>query len=495
MRYLQLTTCKNSAYCPAILWREPKQLPFILFNHQSRRDYLFLKNLIAPHKFNMVASYQEFFRKKFTFLFKMGQVIPKKMFTTDSKGLRAIDSIIKQGGTVAFSPEGTSSIFGHNQPIVPGTGRFLQYFGVPVYLMKLEGSYLTSHKVDINDRIGKVFATLSILFTPEQLKSMNPQEIDDKINEAMRQDDYKWNKKMHIKYKSKGKILTNMNDMLYKCPRCGKELCIETKGNTLRCLECGNGGTMNIYNTCFVIDNDNGLFLVDTGGSIEVVKRIYKLGYNLTDINDIFISHSHSDHILGVIWLFRDLYRLTKSGKFNHNINLYCNNSVYNSIKTIMDCVLEKKVIDVVEEKINFIVVNDKDRYVINGIEYTFFDIKAKKVLQYGFDCTIDNKRLVFLGDETLNPELYDYVSNSDYLMHEAFCLDSESDIFKPQEKGHSSAGAVARAMNDLNINNLILYHTEESHGDDRKRLYTDEAQAVFNGNVIVPDDLEIINI
>ena len=52
---------------------------FIIFNHQSRRDYLFLKNLIAPHKFNMVASYQEFFRKKFTFLFKMGQVLPKKM--------------------------------------------------------------------------------------------------------------------------------------------------------------------------------------------------------------------------------------------------------------------------------------------------------------------------------------------------------------------------------------------------------------------------------
>ena len=157
---------------------------FILFNHQSRRDYLFLKNLIAPHKFNMVASYQEFFRKKFTFLFKMGQVIPKKMFTTDPSGIRAIDSIIKQGGTVAFSPEGTSSIFGYNQPIVTGTGRFLQYYGVPVYLMKLEGSYLTSHKVDITDRIGKVYATLSLLFSPEQLKSMKPQEIDDKINEA-----------------------------------------------------------------------------------------------------------------------------------------------------------------------------------------------------------------------------------------------------------------------------------------------------------------------
>ena len=37
MRYLQLTTCKNSAYCPAILWRDPKQLQEI---YQFLNSYL-----------------------------------------------------------------------------------------------------------------------------------------------------------------------------------------------------------------------------------------------------------------------------------------------------------------------------------------------------------------------------------------------------------------------------------------------------------------------
>ena len=233
---------------------------FIIFNHQSRRDYLFLKNLIAPHKFNMVAGYQEFFRKKFVWLFKVSNTVPKKNWTNDPVGIRAISSIIKQGGTIAFSPEGTSSIFGYQQPIVTGTGRFLQFFRVPVYFMKLEGAYLTSHKVDINDRIGKINATLSLLFTPEQLKAMTPEEIDNKINEAFRHDDYKWNKEQHIKYKSKGRILTNMNDMLYKCPRCGKELCIDTTGNTLKCLECGNGGTMDDYYDWHPFDDTCKLF-------------------------------------------------------------------------------------------------------------------------------------------------------------------------------------------------------------------------------------------
>lgn len=260
---------------------------FIIFNHQSRRDYLFLKNLIAPHRFNMVASYQEFFRKKFTFLFKVAQVIPKKMFTNDPKGIRAIDSIIKQGGTVAFSPEGTSSIFGNNQPIVVGTGRFLKYYGVPVYLMKLEGSYLTSHKVDINDRIGKVNATLSLLFSPEQLKEMAWEDIDAKINEALHHDDYKWNKVQHIKYKSKGRILTNMNDMLYKCPKCGEELCIDTTGNTLKCTKCGNGGTMDDYYDWHTFDETCKLF--DTPTDWVDWERVQVI-HEIRDNKDYFIE-------------------------------------------------------------------------------------------------------------------------------------------------------------------------------------------------------------
>ena len=39
-------------------------------------------------------------------------------------------------------------------------------------------------------------------------------------------------------------------------------------------LGTGNGGTIDLYNTCFVIQNDKRNFLVDTGGSIEIIKRL-----------------------------------------------------------------------------------------------------------------------------------------------------------------------------------------------------------------------------
>ena len=183
---------------------------FIVWNHLSRRDYLFLKKIIAPKKFNMVAGYSEFFRKKFYKLFEYCKIIPKKNFTNDPVGIRGINKVIKSGGCVAFSPEGMSSIYGHNQPVVPGTGRFLQFYGVPVYFMKLEGAYLTSHKTDIKDRIGKVNVSIQKLFTPKDLKEMTPDEIEKVLNQAFKHDDYEWNKTARVKFKIKNRAAYNL---------------------------------------------------------------------------------------------------------------------------------------------------------------------------------------------------------------------------------------------------------------------------------------------
>ena len=65
-------------------------------------------------------------------------------------------------------------------------------------------------------------------------------------------------------------------------------------------LGVGNGGTLQLYNTCFVIQNLNGNFLVDTGGSIEIIKRLNEVNIDYKTIKHIFISHSHTDHVLGL---------------------------------------------------------------------------------------------------------------------------------------------------------------------------------------------------
>ena len=260
-------------------------------------------------------------------------------------------------------------------------------------------------------------------------------------------------------------------------------------------LGVGNGGTLDLYNTCFAIQHDNDNCLVDTGGSIEIIKKLNQANIDYKKIKHIFISHSHTDHILGIFWLFKKLSRLAMHGEINEKINLYCNDVVFESIMEVSKYILHKKLMDAIYNIVDFKVLHDGDSYNINGIEYTFFDIPAKGTKQFGFECIINNKRLIFLGDETLNPELYNRVKGANYVMHEAFCLDSEENIFHAYEKNHSTAKSASEVMNKLDVKNLILYHTEESHGKERKMLYTNEGQEYFEGNVIVPNELEIIEI
>lgn len=79
--------------------------------------------------------------------------------------------------------------------------------------------------------------------------------------------------------------------------------------------------------------------------------------------------------------------------------------------------------------------------------------------------------------------------------MHEAFCLYREADIFRPYEKHHSTVKEACELAERLGIPNLILYHTEETHLPDRKKLYTEEGKQYYRGNLFVPDDKEIFRV
>jgi ribonuclease Z len=97
-------------------------------------------------------------------------------------------------------------------------------------------------------------------------------------------------------------------------------------------LGAGHGGTLDLYNTCFDIRNDIGDFLVDTGGSIEIVRRLKNINIDIKALKHIFISHSHTDHILGLIWYFKRIGRLAVNGEMSEKINIYCNDVVYTAI-------------------------------------------------------------------------------------------------------------------------------------------------------------------
>lgn len=220
---------------------------FLIFNHLSRLDHCFAMTAAWPRRLNILAGYVEFFRSHLYWVFKKNQILPKKNMTVDVQGMKNIIKIINKGGTIAFAPEGLSSNYGTNQPIIPGTGHLLKYFKIPVYFLELHGAYLLNHKTSLDERYGKVTAEMKLLFTPEQLESMSEEEIEDKINTVFRHDEYEWQKERHIKWENKGTLLNRYEDFCFKCPKCGAMFELEGVGDNLVCNHCGNGATMDDY--------------------------------------------------------------------------------------------------------------------------------------------------------------------------------------------------------------------------------------------------------
>ena len=266
------------------------------------------------------------------------------------------------------------------------------------------------------------------------------------------------------------------------------------KGNLkITMLGTGNASVTEYYNTCFILSDSNSYFLVDAGGGNQILRILKEQKIALTDIHHLFVTHSHSDHILGVVWLVRMIGQLMNKNSYDGVLNIYANEETAEGLKVICKCVLASKITKLFGDRIEIITLKDGDTHTILDREITFFDIKSTKLSQFAFE--IKEEKLLFCGDEPLKEELYHKLQNVDYLLHEAFCMYSERDKFKPYEKHHSTVKDACALAESFKIKNLILMHTEDSHRDDKKKLYSAEGKEYYSGNLIIPCDSESISI
>ena len=52
---------------------------FLIYNHQSRMDYIYIAQATYPRPLNFVVGYNEFFRSHLQFIFKLIHNIPEKL--------------------------------------------------------------------------------------------------------------------------------------------------------------------------------------------------------------------------------------------------------------------------------------------------------------------------------------------------------------------------------------------------------------------------------
>lgn len=264
-------------------------------------------------------------------------------------------------------------------------------------------------------------------------------------------------------------------------------------------LGTGNATVSQIYNTCFLLKTPSTLMLVDAGGGNGILAQLKKVNVQISDIHHLFVTHAHTDHVLGVIWVIR---MVAQCNGYEGLLHVYGNDKVMKVIKTIIGMILAKKQLAKVAERVVLHQLEDGDCFEVGDMKLECFDIQSTKEKQFGFRAELPSsdesgKPLVLacLGDEPYNEQNRRYIVGADWMMCEAFCLYADRDMFKPYEKCHSTALDAGKLADELGVKNLILYHTEEKTLANRKENYTREAAENFKGRIFVPDDLEVIEL
>ena len=261
----------------------------------------------------------------------------------------------------------------------------------------------------------------------------------------------------------------------------------------------GNAAVTHCYNTCFAIRTETQpgqteFFMVDAGGGNGILGILDQMQVPLTQIHHIFVTHEHTDHILGIVWMVRMIGTQMKKGTYEGTLSIYCHDGLVETIKTLCRLTLQKKFCDLIGTQILLIPVTDGETRDILGYPVTFFDIHSTKARQFGFTTVLKNgKKFTCTGDEPFQELCLPYVEGSSWLLHEAFCLYSQREQFHPYEKHHSTVKDACELAQAMQIPNLVLWHTEDSNVAGRERLYKSEGKKYYGGNIFVPDDESLI--
>lgn len=257
-------------------------------------------------------------------------------------------------------------------------------------------------------------------------------------------------------------------------------------------LGTGNAAATKCYHTCFVLKGKKGCFLTDGGGGNGILKRLEQAGIRWQDIRHIFVTHKHMDHILGILWMMRMYCQEMSCGNYEEDVNIYAHSEVIGILENMARMLLGDKQAGYIGKKLHLVTVEDGQEREIIGQRVTFFDIRSTKAKQFGFLMELETGgRLTCCGDEPYQAHLCSYVRGSKWLLHEAFCLEEQADFLKPHEKHHSTVKEACLLAEELQAENLILYHTEDQNLTKRKERYLAEGQQYYHGNLFVPEDLE----
>lgn len=278
------------------------------------------------------------------------------------------------------------------------------------------------------------------------------------------------------------------------------------------------------FPTAHLLQVDERFFLIDCGEGTQIQLRKFKA--KLGKINNVFISHLHGDHVLGIFGLISSLNLLGRK----HDLNIYAhgdlNEIMHNHLKffgqgiefniNIHNLPGRKKKVIYEDEKISVLSFPLKHRIATSGflfrekkkalnirkemIHKYQLSIKDIHLIKNGRDYTTDDGNVIpnqeltlppfvprtyaFCSDTKYTESIVPVIQNVDLLYHEATFL--HKDLQRARETYHSTARQAAQIAQKAGVKKLIIGHFSARYKDES--ILLNEARGVFENTHMVND-------
>jgi ribonuclease Z len=241
-------------------------------------------------------------------------------------------------------------------------------------------------------------------------------------------------------------------------------------------------------NTSFGVEICNQLILVDCSGN--PAGKLLKLGYNPAKLDMILLTHLHVDHCYGLPSIIFHMFLENRKSPLpiyapKEECNLLIDqlkaHQIYPLARTF-----EVQIIPV-EGECNSLCFKSLDLEI-----HSIPTSHGRPSRAYRFFSKNDNKSIVLSGDTRPIHEMIEYAAKADLLIHESTYLSEKSQF--ASSYFHSTAYEAATIAKLAECKALMLVHFALDEGktvDDYKK----EAESVFTGRIIIPNDMDIIEI
>ena len=210
-----------------------KRQYLVLFNHQTALDQ-FIVGAGFKGPVYYVASEDLFSNGWVSRLLEWAIApIPIKKQATDARAVLNCMRVMKEGGTIALSPEGNRTYSGKTEYIKPAIVGLVKTLKMPLVLYRIEGGYGVHPRWSDVIRRGKIRAYVSKVVEPEEYAQMSDDELYTLIVEGL----YVNEGCVDTPYKKK-RLAEYLERAYYVCPDCGLTEFVSNK-DLVTCKKCG----------------------------------------------------------------------------------------------------------------------------------------------------------------------------------------------------------------------------------------------------------------